>query len=517
MSRYAKCNVSVNQVAEEDGSVSFLVFVYTMVALVLALYGMNALWLAIVHMLTRPHDPEQPPAPVDWPRVTVQIPIYNEVHVASRVIQAVSALDYPADRLEIQVLDDSDDETSGVVARLVQRLQAQGVRIYHLRRENRAGYKAGALAYGLARARGEYIAIFDADFVPPRDWLRRTVPHLMANPRLGFVQTRWEHLNALASSITLAQSLALDGHFGVEQPARSRVGWPVVFNGSAGLWRRSCIEGSGGWQADTLCEDLDLSYRAAMQGWKGLVLTRVTAAGEIPPSVEAFRRQQARWATGSIQTLRKHTRAWFHAPLPWSARLQGFIHMSNYLVHPFMLLLFLLTLPMLFIREGSLWPLTYLSFAGLGPPLVYAWAQWSLRGHGRRLRALPLLVFLGLGIAWTGSKAVWQGLRGRSTPFVRTPKFHLVGRDNRWWGKQYDREYGDIPLGELLFAGYALFTFGVAVYLRNWWAVPFLFVYAAGFITVGGRILWERGGKRSRGVRVLPNPPVLRPSPGQRE
>lgn len=494
-----------------------IAFVYTIAALALAVYGSNSLFLAIVHVFTRPRDPDLPPAPTEWPRVTVQIPIYNEVHVAPRVIQAVAALDYPADRLEIQVLDDSDDETSRVVDRLVRRLRAQGVRIYHLRREDRVGYKAGALAYGLSHARGEYIAIFDADFVPPRDWLRRTVPYLAVNPRLGFVQTRWEHLNARASSVTLAQSLALDGHFGVEQPARSRLGWPVVFNGSAGLWRRSCIVDSGGWHADTVCEDLDLSYRAAMRGWKGMILTQVTAAGEIPPSVEAFRRQQSRWATGSIQTLRKHVGAWFRAPLPWPARLEGFVHMSNYLVHPFMLILFLLTLPMMFIREHVLWPLTYLSLASLGPPLVYTWAQWQLRGHGRRLRALPLLAFLGLGIAWTGSKAVWQGLRGHSTPFVRTPKFRLVGRDNHWRGKRYDREHEDTPLGEFLLGVYALFTLGVAVHMRNWWAVPFIFLYAAGFITVGGRILWERGGRKSGGVRVLPKSPLLHPSPGQRE
>lgn len=496
---------------------SVFVLVYTAAALALAFYGGNSLFLALVHMLTRPRDPAVPDPPENWPRVTVQVPIYNEVHVAPRIIRAVAALDYPRECLEIQVLDDSDDDTTQVVFQVIRRLQDRGVHIEHIRRPSRVGYKAGALAYGLTRAKGEFVAIFDADFVPPPDWLRRTVPYLLAHPELGFVQTRWEHLNAQASPVTLAQTLALDGHFGVEQPARARIGWPVVFNGSAGLWRRQCIEESGGWQADTVCEDLDLSYRALMEGWRGLVLTGVTAAGEVPPSIVAFRRQQARWATGSVQTLRKLTRSWIRAPLPWHARLEGLLHMSNYLVHPFMLVLFLLTLPMLFIHEHFLWPLTYLSLASVGPPLVYMWAQWRLRGHGRRLRALPLLAFLGLGISWAGTKAVWQGIRRRSTPFVRTPKFRLEGRDNGWRGKRYDGEHQDMPWGELILAGYALLTLGVALQMGNWWAVPFVLLYTAGFLTVGGGVLWERGWRRTRSIRVLPERPILRPTSGRRE
>ncbi|NPA90162.1 MAG: glycosyltransferase [Chloroflexi bacterium] len=486
-----------------------LPWVYVTVALWLALYGFNALLLALAFLWKHPHDPPLPPPPEEWPQVTVQLPVYNEIHVIARLLHAVANLDYPSDRLEIQVLDDSDDETTWVIRGLVRRLRSQGVNIQHMRRPRREGYKAGALAYGLERAHGEFIAILDADFVPPQDWLRRTVPHLVGNPTLAFVQTRWEHLNASASPITLAQSLALDGHFAVEQPTRGALGWPIAFNGSAGIWRKAAILDAGNWQADTLCEDLDLSYRAQLGGWQGLVLTDITVPGEIPPLIRAFRRQQARWATGSIQTFRKLGMALVRARhLSPGARLQGLIHQTNYLVHPLMVLLILLTWPLLYWQVRIPFPLAYLGIAGLGPPLVYVLAQQKLRGHVQRAWAFPLLLLLGLGIAWHSTRAVVRGLTRWGAPFERTPKFRLEGRTNAWQGKRYSVSPWEIPWGEL---GLAAYTGWVA-----WWAythalgyiVPLLLVYSISFAWVGGGVLWEQwqARRRQKSFRTTPVP-----------
>jgi len=486
--------------------VVLVAWVYTATALLLALYGFNSLILGFITLWRRPQDPPRPPEPEAWPHVTVQLPLYNEVNVAERLIRATASLDYPQERLDIQVLDDSNDDTTALVRALVERLHLEGVHIEHIRRPRREGYKAGALAYGTQRARGDYIAVFDADFVPPRDWLKRTVPYLHAFPHLGFVQTRWEHLNALASPITLAQSLALDGHFAVEQPARAGVGWPIAFNGSAGLWRRSAILDSGNWQADTLCEDLDLSYRAYLRGWKGLILVDTAVPGEIPPLVSAFRQQQARWATGSIQTFRKHARALLHAhTLSPLARVQGMIHMTNYLVHPLMLLVFLLTLPMMWAQRQLSLPLTYLSLATLGPPLVYFLGQRRLRRGASRLLGFPVITLLGLGLAWHSSRAVWRGLRGGRAAFRRTPKFRLEGREARWQGRRYSDSLRDLPWGEGMLAVYALGATVWAWFHGHIYVVPFLILYALSFGTVAGSILWQTYRR--------PPKPTLRRSP----
>ncbi len=473
--------------------------VYTGMAMLLALYGLNALLLAALHLGRRTSPPPCPPEPAEWPWVTVQLPIYNEMYVADRVIRAAARLDYPRERLEIQVLDDSDDETTEIVAAVVAQLQRRGVRVVHLRRRDRNGYKAGALAWGLQRARGEFVAVFDADFVPPRDWLKRTLPYLLADKRLGFVQTRWEHLNPYASPITLAQTLALDGHFAVEQAARQAMGWPVTFNGSAGLWRRACIEDSGNWQADTLCEDLDLAYRAQLAGWRGLVLTEPAVPAEVPPLVAAFRQQQARWAMGSIQVLRKVGRRLWRAPhLSWWARWQGLMHLSGYLVHPLLLFMFLLT--PLVARQPTLMSgmLAYIGLAGLGPPLVYALGQWRLRRSLRRLIALPILVCLGLGIAWASTLAVIGAFWGREVPFLRTPKFRSVGRYNAWQGKKYSLSLNEVPWGECGLTAYAFGLGGWAWWQGLGWLLPFVALYALAFGLVATAMLfqaWQRHHK----------------------
>lgn len=465
--------------------------IYVVAALMLALYGANALVLTLVYMRVR-HRPGAEPPLTRVPRVTVQLPIYNEMYVVERLIDAVARLDYPSDRLQIQVLDDSTDETTAIARARIDLHRARGVDIALVRREGREGYKAGALAYGLLLASGELVAVFDADFVPSCDFLRRTVPHFLADSRLGFLQTRWGHLNDRYSALTRAQALALDGHFVVEQTARQRARWFMNFNGTAGLWRRECIEDSGGWSGETLSEDLDLSYRAQLAGWHSGYLNHVVAPAEVPPQLAAFKRQQFRWAKGSIQCLRKLAGSVWRADRTLAARLQALIHLSSYLAHPLMVLVLLATLPLLLTGARMNWALAYLSLASLGPPLLYAVAQKSLYPDWlQRYARMPLLVLLGSGIALSNSVAVVQGILGRRSGFQRTPKFHLESAGDRWQGRRYALRADWLTLGEAALALYAALTIGVAWHRGHIWAVPFLSLYLGGFGLVVAVGLWQ--------------------------
>ncbi len=488
-------------------SVSLLAlsFLHAITAILLAVYGANALLLTLIYLRRRRERPAEPSEPAEWPRVTVQLPVFNEMHVVTRLIDAVARLDYPQDRLQVQVLDDSTDETTALAVACIEQQQLHGLDIQLLHRDERPGFKAGALAAGLEQATGEFIAIFDADFAPEPDFLRRTVPHLAAQPELGFLQTRWAHLNDRYSLLTRAQALALDGHFVVEQTVRQRSGWFFGFNGTAGLWRRACIDDAGGWQADTLCEDLDLSYRAQLQGWQGLYLPDVAAPAEIPPQLAAFKRQQARWATGSIQTFRKLAGRVLRSDQPFVTRLEGLVHLGAYFSHPLMLLLLFLTLPLLWLGaeyQPLRWLLAYLGLASAGPPLLYGLAQWELYGEQeglagwlRRLAALPLLVFLGTGIALSNTVAVLRGLTNRPAAFRRTPKFHLESSRDLWQDKRYALPVGGMVLGELALTGYALLTVIVAVLRGQIYAAPFLLLYVLGFaLVIGIEVVqgWQR-------------------------
>lgn len=469
-----------------------LSWLYVVVALGLALYGFNELFLLFLYLRHR-KDAAPPHREVEeWPPVTVQLPIYNEAHVVERLIDAAARLDYPSDKLEIQVLDDSTDETTLLAEEKAREWRERGVNVRILHRDNRDGFKAGALAEGLEKASGEFIAVFDADFLPPPDFLRRTIPYFFQNPRLGMVQARWGHLNRDYSHLTKAQAIALDGHFVVEQTARNRSGLLINFNGSGGVWRQDCIEDAGGWHKDTVSEDMDLSYRAQLRGWECLYLPDVVAPAEIPPQLNAFKRQQFRWAKGSIQCLLKLGPEIIRSRQPWARKAQGLIHLSSYLIHPLMVIALLLMLPLLLFRVQIHLPLAYLSFASLGPPLVYLFAERAVSERGaKEMLYFPILALLGVGIALNNTKAVWEALTGKDNRFERTPKFRLYQKQGRWTESPYALGFEGVILGELGLALYALAAILVAWLREQAYAIPFLCLYLGGFGYVGVLGLWH--------------------------
>ena len=459
----------------------------------LLLYGLNAYVMIALHWRTSRgrHAVPAPPDVSVWPLVTVQLPLYNERYVARRLLQAAANLDYPADRLEIQVLDDSTDDTKGIVAEMVQRLQARGVDIAHIHRVERTGFKAGALAAGLEKARGEFVAIFDADFVPPPDFLRRTIPHF-AESRVGVVQTRWGHLNQDFSLLTRAQSLGIDGHFGVEQTARCRGHLLLNFNGTAGIWRRSAIEDAGGWAHDTLTEDLDLSYRAQLRQWQILYVPEIVCPAELPVVISGFKSQQRRWAKGSIQTAVKLLPLVLSSELSLWTKYQAFVHLTYYMIHPLMLVVVLLSIPA-FAAGGLVPSKTALALksivfalASVGPACMLIYAQLVLparRWH--HALWLPSLLVIGVGVAWSTSLAVLSAFWSRDLRFVRTPKFGIGPGGGPWRGRRYasSRPWGG--LAELGLGLYCAWTAWVLGEQGHYGVLPFMLLYTAGFLTVG--------------------------------
>jgi cellulose synthase/poly-beta-1,6-N-acetylglucosamine synthase-like glycosyltransferase len=476
---------------------SILIVIYIIAAFLLAIYAFNAWVLTFLyfkHRCTPPMRARERLIEV-LPAVTVQLPIFNEALVVERLIDAIVRLDYPAHLLQIQVLDDSTDETTGLAEARIERHRRRGVNLELVRRPDRSAFKAGALKHGLKTATGEFIAIFDADFVPDPDFLKRTLPYFIKNSELGFIQTRWGHLNRSYSPLTAAQALALDGHFAIEQTARNRSGLLINFNGAAGVWRRACIEAAGGWQGDTISEDFDLSYRAQMAGWGCLFLPDVVAPAEIPPQLAAFKRQQFRWAKGSIQCLKKLGWRVLRARLAWPVKLQALVHLSSYLVHPLMVLLTVIT-PILIMTGATAkirFPLIYLSLVSLGPPLLYLVAQAGLFGRNwwRNYKAMPLLVLLGSGIALSNTRAVVEALLGVGNVFRRTPKFNLKSTSDRWQHSAYRLPLDGLVIGELGLGLYSLWGAWFAATNGQQFAVPFILLYAFGFGYVGWQGLWE--------------------------
>ena len=445
--------------------------------------------------------------------VTVQVPVYNERYVVERVINAAANLSWPAERLQIQLLDDSTDDTSEIIAATLERHRYRGIRLDHVRRTHRRGFKAGALQNGLASAVGEFIAIFDADFIPPRDFLQRTIPCFdagegeranLGHETVGCVQARWGHANPDTSLLTRIQALGIDGHFVVEQTARDAVNAFLNFNGTAGVWRRSCVEDAGGWQGDTLTEDLDLSYRAQLRGWRILYLPEVVVPAELPVQIGALKRQQFRWAKGSIQVAIKLLGSLWRSSQPVWRKLLGTLHMTNYAVHPLMLLNLLLILPMTLSESPALRIAPFFMLGAIGPPLVYWTAMREMPlSLPTRLGRLAMLMAGGFGLSIRNTGAVAEALLGVDGPFKRTPKFAVTGRSSEWNASNYKLPLDPTVWIESLFALYALMLLGWSVRLGFWWLAIWLLLYAAGYgyiATVSFVQAWQSRKARSRSL-----------------
>ena len=473
---------------------------YAVAMVVLTAYGLNLLWLAATYARQdrlRPGpvpDPDATPRPDrSWPVVTVQLPVYNEALVVERLIDACAALDYPRRRLEIQVLDDSTDETTALAARCVRYWQQRGLDMVHLHRTSRTGYKAGALQNGLRMAGGDLIAIFDADFIPQPDFLRRLVPHF-EDPGLGMVQARWGHLNADASVLTRIQAFGLDAHFAVEQQVRHAAGYFMNFNGTAGVWRRACIEEAGGWEGDTLAEDLDLSYRAQLKGWRLRFLNDLEVPAELPVEMNALRAQQFRWTKGAAETTRKLLGRLWRSGQPARVKLEGTLHLTAHFVFPFVALAALLHAPLVLLQAVGRGPgelyfavmaFGLVGFAGFFLAQLFAqrdlYPDWS-----RRALFFPVFLAGSMGMALNNTRALVQGLRGKATAFVRTPKYsEAAARRGAWWTSRYaDATIPPLVWLEAALALYCLLGLGALTFVGAWMALPFQACFAGGFALV---------------------------------
>ncbi|OLD66511.1 MAG: glycosyl transferase family 2 [Acidobacteria bacterium 13_1_40CM_2_68_10] len=466
-----------------------VVAAYYATLLVLAIYGLHRYYL--LHLFYR-HRGDGPGAAArldPLPHVTVQLPVYNERYVVERLIRAACALDYPAGRVEIQVLDDSTDDTSRLAAAAVEAMRRLGHDVVHLRRGTREGFKAGALSYGLARAKGELVAVFDADFVPPSPFLLDLVHHF-SDPRVGMVQARWGHLNREYSVLTRIQSICLDGHFVIEHAARHRAGRFFNFNGTAGIWRRACIESAGGWQADTLTEDLDLSYRAQLLGWEFVFLPDVVAPAELPADNDAFKTQQHRWTLGSIQTARKILPLLLRSRLPRKVKVEAFFHLTNNSAYALMVLLGILIVPAMLARRAlGLDGLTYLDLplfflSTLSVSTFYICSQREVRQDWlASLVYLPFLMSLGIGLSLNNARAVCGAFSGRRVEFLRTPKHRLEGTGGDWSRSSY-RGLGRRvwTAAEMLLGIYFTGASAYAIIAGNEAMLPFFLLFQMGYL-----------------------------------
>src|SRR6266478_4721241 len=473
-----------------------LLIPYFIVLIVLAAYGAHRYWMVYLYYKHKKNKTTAPPACFDdLPRVTVQLPIFNEQYVVDRLLDAVCRLDYPKEKLDIQLLDDSTDETVEVARIMVDRYAALGHPVTYLHRDTREGYKAGALAEGLKTAKGEFVAIFDADFVPPPDFVMKCIHHF-TDPKIGMVQTRWTHINRNYSLLTEVEAILLDGHFVLEHSARSRSGVFFNFNGTAGMWRRCAIDEAGGWQHDTLTEDTDLSYRAQLKGWKFVYLQDVECPAELPVEMTAFKTQQARWAKGLIQVSKKILPRVMRSDVPFRVKMEAWYHLTANLSYPLMIVLSTLLLPAMIIRSFGGWfqmltidlPLFLASTFSVSSFYLVSQKELFPKTWLRTFLYLPFLMALIIGLTITNTKAVMEALFGIQSSFKRTPKFRIEPgskKKDAAMARKYRKRLGIVPWLELAIGCYFAMTVWYAVDNENYVTVPFLLLFVLGYWYTG--------------------------------
>jgi cellulose synthase/poly-beta-1,6-N-acetylglucosamine synthase-like glycosyltransferase len=470
-----------------------LLIPYFIVLVLLASYGAHRYVLVYLYYKNKKNRTTEPPAHFpELPRITIQLPIFNEQFVVERLLDAICRIDYPLEKLDIQVLDDSTDETIAVARGLVNHYAAKGFPVSYHHRSNREGFKAGALSEGLRTAKGEFVAIFDADFVPPEDFLLRTIHHF-TDPKIAMVQTRWTHINRNYSFLTEVEAILLDGHFVLEHSGRARSNVFFNFNGTAGVWRRSAIDDAGGWQHDTLTEDTDLSYRAQLKGWKFIYLQDVECPAELPVEMTAFKTQQARWAKGLIQTSKKILPQVLKSDQRFHVKLEAWYHLTANLSYPLMIVLSVLLLPAMIIRFYQGWfqmlyidlPLFMASTFSISSFYLVSQRELFPGKWFRALLYLPFLMALGIGLTVTNTRAVLEALLGKQSEFTRTPKYHVESKKDKVRANNYRRGLGWVPWVELLIGCYFAVTVYYAIDNENYITVPFLVLFVLGYWYTG--------------------------------
>jgi cellulose synthase/poly-beta-1,6-N-acetylglucosamine synthase-like glycosyltransferase len=484
-----------------------LLFPYFLVMIVLAVYGIHRYTMCWYYFKFRKrHNPDPPRHFDELPNITVQLPIFNEQFVIDRLIEAVCAMDYPREKLEIQVLDDSTDETTEVASSIVERYAALGHPIVYIHRSNRHGFKAGALDAGLKVAKGEFIAIFDADFVPPTDWLMRVIHHF-AEPEIGMVQTRWTHLNRDYSLLTQIEAILLDGHFVLEHGSRARARQFFNFNGTAGMWRRQAITDAGGWQHDTLTEDTDLSYRSQMAGWKFKYLPEIECPAELPIEMTAFKTQQARWAKGLIQTSKKVLPMMFRSDVPRRIKIEAVYHLTANVSYPLMIVMTALLIPCMIVRFYQGWfqmlliDVPLFTASSLSIAVFYLLSQRVLfpKTWTKTFLYLPFLMALGIGLTVTNSKAVMEALLGIKSAFARTPKYRVAKKGEKTHAAKYRKRLKLAPWIELIIGAYFFLAIIYCFSNHNYFTAPFLILFVIGYWYTGLMSLLQGRFERWRG------------------
>lgn len=486
-------------------------FFYFGILTILSIYGCHRYYLVFLYYRHKKNGPKSSLKFKKLPQVSIQLPIYNEMYVIERILNAVANLNYPKRLLHIQILDDSTDETRKIVQPLIESLKEDGFLMDYIHRKNRHGYKAGALDMGLKATNSEFIYIFDADFIPDPEMIHKTI-HFFTNPEVGMVQVRWDHINRDDSVLTQVQSILLDGHFMIEHTARHRSGKFFNFNGTAGVWRKEAIASSGGWHHDTLTEDLDLSYRAQLQGWKFIYLPHVTSPAELPVEMNAFKSQQYRWVKGSVETGKKLLPKIWKSSFPLGVKIEATFHLTNNISYLLMMALFILIFPAMLVRFSEGWkhlamidaPLFIASFFSISAFYLCSQKEIDEKSWVKRIRFLPLLSSMGIGLSINNAKAVFEALLGKKSSFQRTPKYGVHTLKDNWRVKKYRGQKTKLAWVEFAFGIYFVFLSLFAFLTQRFIMVPFFVLFFIGFLYTWFLSLYQ-DGKKSEPV-LLPQP-----------